>query len=122
LWLAWDDAPRDRGEFGGPRYALGMVITVGFPDHSLAAQFACGIKLHVWRELMAPRLETYARTNNCARLEVYCRKGWLFELKNLWTFDVTLPRDPGVLYLYPSRTQSAGAAIVAGERHGSVLL
>jgi hypothetical protein len=103
LWLAWDDAPPDRGEWGGPHYLLGMVITCPL-DRVLSVQFAAGRSLKRWTQLMADALSAYAGIQSLRQLRVYCRKGWLQELGPCWPSlgeagIVTFHRDPDRLHL-----------------------
>jgi hypothetical protein len=103
IWLAWDDAPPDRGEFGGPHYCLGIVVTCLWPRHALCVQFAAGRALQKWVALAGSALEAFARSNHCVQLEIHCRKGWLQELRSLWTFPgevVTFHRDPELLHVH----------------------
>lgn len=110
LWLAWDTVPPDRGEFGGPHYALGIVVTCLVDSGRIRIQFACGRSLQKWVELAAPNLEAFARANGCTKLEIFCRKGWKQELGSLWTFPgeaVTFHRDPELLYVFATVAATA---------------
>lgn len=111
LWLAWDPDPPDRGEWGGPHYCLGMVVTVLY-SRQLCVQLACGRALQQWAALAVERIEAFARANGCTRLEIYLRKGWKQEFGSLWSFpaeDVTFHRDPELLYVHTSVMARASA-------------
>lgn len=102
VWLVWDTDPVDRGEWYGPHYALGIVVTCALDD-LLWVQFACGLALKKWTRDMAEALTAHARLHGISRLRIYCRKGWLQELGLLWpSFSeagaVTFHRDPERMY------------------------
>lgn len=106
LWLAWDDEPVDRGEFGGPHYCVGIAVSWLLSPDTLSVQFACGRSVQKWMPAMALEIEAFARAKGCTQLEIFCRKGWKQELGSLWTFPpeaVTFHRDPE-LYAYAERT------------------
>jgi hypothetical protein len=102
LWIAWDDAPTDHREWGGPHYCLGLVVVVADPN-SLTIQFASGRRLRRWIPLAVRALEDRAARDGPRRIELYCRSGWKHELAPCWKWPVTVHRDPELLRVYPTR-------------------
>jgi hypothetical protein len=102
LWLAWDDAPITRpGEWGGPHYAIGIIVTCAMPP-TLVVQFAAARDLRRWVDIAVARLENFARRRGCHKLELCCRKGWRQEMTRIkWGLPVTIKRDPLLLRTLP---------------------
>jgi hypothetical protein len=103
IWVVWDTAPPDRGEFGGPHYCLGIVL-VSQLDRQMWVQFACGRSLQKWTRQMADEITALAGLESISQLRIYCRKGWKQEFGSLWPFlkeagIVTFHRDPERLYV-----------------------
>jgi|SRR5215467_7812063 len=101
VWLAWSDPPIDKGEFGGPRYAVGIVAAHTGKNRDLYVQFCCGRMLERWKRPLADAITQLCFEEQISRLHIFCRKGWKQYLGDCWSFPaeaVTLYTDPGALF------------------------
>jgi len=109
-WVAWDDQPRDRGEWGGPHYCLGLVVTCP-REGALWVQFAAGRNLRRWTDMAVRPIEKEARRQGCDSLRLCVRKGWRQEMTRMrWLLPVHIARDPEVLRVYPDHRAAARAS------------
>jgi hypothetical protein len=97
LWIAWNEAPTDHYEWGGPHYCVGIVVTCARGGR-LCVQWAAGRLITIWLPLAVRAIEERAGARH---IDLYCRTGWKRDLAYAWNRPITVHRDPGLLRLYP---------------------
>jgi hypothetical protein len=77
LWLAFEETEDN--------HIYGVVITnlMNYPRiRSLNIFYCAGHKLRLWQDMMMDVLKRYAKDNNCTKIELTGRRGWLRALKS----------------------------------------
>jgi hypothetical protein len=93
LWIVWNTEPTDIKAWGGAHYCLGIVSAVNMPVYEhMRVGFLAGRSLKKWAPAMAQAIDARAAELRAKRLHVYCRKGWLQDLRPHWRAGVKARR------------------------------
>ena len=84
LWISWTDKVES------------AVLTqiIDYPKFKVCRWFlAGGSHLHLWMDEMTHQVETWAKQNNCKRIELVGRKGWIKKLKDYEAKHIVMTKE-----------------------------
>jgi len=84
LWISWKDKVESA--------VLTQIIE--YPKFKVCRWFlAGGSKLHLWLDEMTKQVEEWSKQNNCKRIELVGRRGWIKKLKDYEAKHIVMTKE-----------------------------